>query len=68
MFTLPILEVLLSKGRSIFHLPSGVKEVKGLKFQWKTKKILELCWNFLKSDWLTSLGGFEWFLIFFDFV
>ena len=24
-------------------------------------------WNCLKSDYLTSLGGFEWFLIFFLF-
>ena len=51
-----------------YHSPSGVQRVKGLKFQWKTKKILGICWNSLESDWLTSLVGFEWFLDFFDFV
>ena len=32
-----------------------------LKFQWKNKKIFGYCWKYLKSDWLTSEGGFEWF-------
>ena len=45
--------------------PSRAQGAKGLKFQWKTKKMLGICWNWLKSDWFTNLGGFEWFLIFF---
>ena len=37
----------------------------GLYFLLEKQKKLGICWNCLKSDWLTSLGGLEWFLIFF---
>ena len=30
------------------------------KLLWKIKKRLNFYWNYLKSDCLTSLGGFEW--------
>ena len=36
-----------------------------VKFSVKIKKIFGFCWNCLKSDCLSSLRGFEWFLIFF---
>ena len=29
---------------------------KGISFQWKTKKMLDFYWNYLKIDCLTSLG------------
>ena len=38
-----------------------------VKFCVKNQKNVWLCWNCVKSDCLTSLGGFEWFLNFFDF-
>ena len=38
-----------------------------LKFQSKIKKYSDFVEiNYLKSDCLTILGGFEWFLTFFD--
>ena len=48
-----------------YYLHSGEQRAKGLNFQWKTKKLFRFCLNFLKNDCLTSLGGFEWFTIFF---
>ena len=43
---------------------SRLQGAKGLCFQWKTKKMFNFCWNCLKRDCLTSLRGFERFLIF----
>ena len=31
----------------------------------ETKKMFDFYWNCLKSDFLTNLGGFEWFLFIF---
>ena len=50
-----------------YQPPSGEQGAKGLKFQWKTKKIFRICWKCLKGDWLTSLESFEWVLNFFWF-
>ena len=63
MFTLTVFEILLSQGRSVLWPPSKSLGAKGLKFQWKTRKIFGICWNCLNSDWFTSFGGFEWFSI-----
>ena len=56
--TLNISNVRTTSAKSINHYKAY------LKFHWKTKKIFRFSWNFLKSGWHTSLGGFEWFLIF----
>ena len=32
-------------------------------FNEKPKKMLDFCWNCLKSEWVTRLGYSEWFLI-----
>ena len=34
----------------------------------KNLKNIPILLKLLESDWLTSLGGFEWFLNFFHFV
>ena len=55
-----------SNARWYYHPPSGLEETKGLNFQWKSKrKYYSFCWNCLKSDWITSIRGFKWYLIFF---
>ena len=35
-------------------------------FSKNNKEILANCWNCLKSDWITRLGGFEWVVRFFE--
>ena len=67
IFTPSVFEILMHEGRSVLKRLSGAQGTKGLKFQWKSKKIFWICWNCLKSGWLTNLGGFQWFLIFFWF-
>ena len=63
MFTSAVFEILLSEIRSVLSpAQRGVQGAKGLNFQWKTKKIFGICWNCLKSDWLTSLGFFKNFV------
>ena len=43
----------------------GYRERKGWILSEKPNKMFGFCWNCLKSDFLTRLRGFEWFLIFF---
>ena len=64
---LPFSSFCFSKIGRYYHPPREKQGAKGLKFQWKTKQMFWCCWNYLESNWLTRLGGFEWLLIFFFF-
>ena len=65
VFTLTVFEMLLFESRSILWPAQQVTGKKRVKFPVKkTKKMLGFCWNCLKNDCITSLGGFEWFLFF----
>ena len=71
MFTITILETLLFEGRSVVWPANPLgesQEVKGLNFQWKTKKSSVFAGIAWKAIAFKSLGVFEWLLIFFDFV
>ena len=56
----------LKEGR-YYHSRNGAQGTKVLNFQWKTKEMFGFCWYCLKSDGLTSLEIFVWFLFFFKF-
>ena len=65
--------ILLTECRSIFWPAEEGTESERAKFLVKNQKyiyiyIFSQCSNFLKSEWLTSLRGFAWFLILFGFV
>ena len=67
--TMLIILLLLSRNCCLkwgcyYHPPSGVQGAKRLNFQWKNSKIFGFCWNYLKSDWLSRLEGFEQFYFF----
>ena len=47
-----------------YDMCSELHGAKGLHVQWKTNKMFNFLWNCLKSNLLTILVGFEWFLIF----
>ena len=55
MFTFNNFRILLSRGSSVLWPACN-----SITFQ-------QICWNLLKSDWITSLGVFEWSLNFFWF-
>ena len=61
MITLTVLQILLIESRSVLSL---AQPVTGSKVSVKNQKVFGFCWNYLKSDWLTSLGGFEWLYFF----
>ena len=63
-------KILLTECRSIFWPAEEGTESERAKFLVKNQKyiyIFSQCSNFLKSEWLTSLRGFAWFLILFGF-
>ena len=66
MFTFIVFEIELFEGKSVLGPTQRVPGSKRVKFSMKQQqKMLGYCWNCLKSDCLTSLEGFEWFLVFF---
>ena len=69
MFTLTVFEILLFQGKSVLGPSQQVQGSDRVEFSvTKNKKMFGFCCNCLKSDCLTSLGDFEWFLILFNFV
>ena len=64
MFSLAVFDILLFEGRSVLGSAQRVPRSESVKVSVENQKI-GFCWNYLKCDWLTSLGGFEWFLILF---
>ena len=67
MFTLTVFEILLFEGRSLLTPAQRGTRSERVQISVKIKKMFYFCWNCLKSEWLTSLGGFKWFLFFYFF-
>ena len=63
-FTVTVFEILLFEGRSVLGPAQRVPASERVRFPVKSQKMIALHWNCLKNDFLTSLGTFEWFLIF----
>ena len=64
VFTATVFEILLFEGRSVLGPAQRVPASERVRFPMKSQKMIALHWNCLKNDFLTSLGTFEWFLIF----
>ena len=64
MINLTVLQIFLIESRSVLSPSQRVTRSKKVKVSVKNQKVFGFCWNYLKSDWLTSLGGFEWLYFF----
>ena len=64
MINLTVLQIFLIESSSVLSPSQRVTRSKKVKVSVKNQKVFGFCWNYLKSDWLTSLGGFEWLYFF----
>ena len=67
MFSLIVSKKFLFKGRLVLGPAQQVPVSERVKFSVTKQKNVPLLLKLI-TDCLTSLGGFEWFLTFFDFV
>ena len=65
MFTFTVFQILLLEFLLVLRPTQRFPGTKMVKFNWKTKKMFNFWWYFLKNDFVTSLGDFEWFLLHF---
>ena len=68
MFTLILFEILLYKRGSVMSPVQWIRGSGRVKVSVKNKRIFGICYNRFKSDLITRLGDFEWFLFVFDFL
>ena len=64
VINLTVLQIFLIESSSVLSPSQRVTRSKKVKVSVKNQKVFGFCWNYLKSDWLTSLGGFEWLYFF----
>ena len=63
MFTFTVLTILLSKSRSVLKAAQRGTRSKTVKVSVENHKNMPNFWNWLKSNLISRLWGFEWFLI-----